>query len=391
MKNIAFALACLLLLGTAALGQVSEGFDDTIFPPVGWTTSASSGEAVWARIVSNTRDGSPGAASSNNPASGISRYLTVSMNVSASATNVSYYVSVSSLGSAGATLIVQAGIDTTSLTTLRTINLEDVGVFAANTYVQFTDNIDGTLALGQTGTLDLRSANPGYIRWSHQKTSGTAAACRLETVSILNATALPVELLSFTASANRLAATLAWTTETEHDNAGWEIERKSVSNSEFSINNWQAIAFVAGAGNSNSQKEYSYFDAHLVPGRYAYRLKQLDHSGSFTYSFAAEIEVGVEQKVFTLNEGYPNPFNPSTSISFTLGTNGRASLQVFNLLGQHVATLFEGNADAGLLYERIFEAKSLPSGVYFSRLEYLPAGGQPGNGQCAVKKLVLVK
>lgn len=76
---------------------------------------------------------------------------------------------------------------------------------------------------------------------------------------------------------------------------------------------------------------------------------------------------------FTLNQNYPNPFNPSTQISFNLPTAQQVKLEVFNVLGQRVATLFDGKAEAG---EHVvtWEAKNsagqtVSSGVYFYRLE----------------------
>jgi hypothetical protein len=66
---------------------------------------------------------------------------------------------------------------------------------------------------------------------------------------------------------------------------------------------------------------------------------------------------------------YPNPFNPATVIDFTLQTDGQATLRVFNLLGQEVATLFAGQATAGRLYQVPFDASRLTSGIYVARLE----------------------
>ncbi|HXG37213.1 MAG TPA: T9SS type A sorting domain-containing protein [Bacteroidota bacterium] len=80
----------------------------------------------------------------------------------------------------------------------------------------------------------------------------------------------------------------------------------------------------------------------------------------------------MEQRVeFRLSQNYPNPFNPATVISFTLpdvGTRHDVSLRVFNMLGQEVATLVNGEMEAG--YHQVqWQAEGLPSGVYFYRLE----------------------
>ena len=84
-----------------------------------------------------------------------------------------------------------------------------------------------------------------------------------------------------------------------------------------------------------------------------------------------------------LYPAYPNPFNPSTVLDFTVAQTGLAKLTVFNILGQKVATLFDGVAVAGQVYKNTFAASRLASGVYFTRLE--------SNRQVQIQKLVLMK
>jgi streptogramin lyase len=71
---------------------------------------------------------------------------------------------------------------------------------------------------------------------------------------------------------------------------------------------------------------------------------------------------------FALSQNYPNPFNPGTKITFALKRTEFATVTVYNLLGQGVATLFEGTAAAGQQYVLTFNAANLPSGVYFYTL-----------------------
>jgi hypothetical protein len=80
-------------------------------------------------------------------------------------------------------------------------------------------------------------------------------------------------------------------------------------------------------------------------------------------------EVSVAPREFKLFNNYPNPFNPSTVIRFSVPKDGFTSLKVLNILGQEVTTLFEGNARAGNMLEVTFDAKNRPSGVYFARLQ----------------------
>jgi hypothetical protein len=82
---------------------------------------------------------------------------------------------------------------------------------------------------------------------------------------------LPVELTSFTGNAKGRAIELAWSTASEKNNHGFEIERRS-------NDSWQNVGFVEGAGTSTSVKNYSYRDVVSAAGNYAYRLKPLQHS-----------------------------------------------------------------------------------------------------------------
>ena len=91
----------------------------------------------------------------------------------------------------------------------------------------------------------------------------------------------------------------------------------------------------------------------------------------------------VVPSVFNLAQNYPDPFNPSTTIQFTVPSNGRAILKIFNLLGQEVATLFDGEATEGTYHQVQFNGSNLASGIYFSRLEF--------GGKMQVKKMLLLK
>jgi hypothetical protein len=193
-------------------------------------------------------------------------------------------------------------------------------------------------------------------------------------------TTLPVELTSFTASANRLNAQLKWSTATEKNNYGFEIERRSVETAGAA---WAKVGFVQGAGTSSSPNEYSYTDNNVTSGRFAYRLKQIDNDGAFKYSQSTEIEIGLAAKELILCSNYPNPFNPTTNIEFTVATNGRATLKVYNAIGQEVAELFNGEAQAGRIIQTRFDASRLASGIYYSRLQV--------DGKSLVKRMMFIK
>jgi hypothetical protein len=86
---------------------------------------------------------------------------------------------------------------------------------------------------------------------------------------------------------------------------------------------------------------------------------------------------------FKIFNNYPNPFNPSTRIRFSVPRDGFTSLKVMNILGQEVANLFEGNAKSGNFLEVTFDARNLASGIYFARLQQ--------EGKISIQKMNLIK
>ena len=197
------------------------------------------------------------------------------------------------------------------------------------------------------------------------------------------ASALPVELISFGVTAARSAAMLEWTTATEINNAGFDVERKSMNNEQSTKNGWTKVGFVAGHGTTNSPQHYSYSDDVGASGTYSYLLKQIDHNGAFTYSQEVSVQAGEVPRVFALAQNYPNPFNPATTLQFTVPNDGRATLKVYNTIGQEVATLFDGRASAGEYHQATFDGSRFASGIYLARLVF--------GGQTLVKKLLMTK
>jgi hypothetical protein len=195
--------------------------------------------------------------------------------------------------------------------------------------------------------------------------------------SISTVTPLPVGLMMFKAAGAILGTHLNWTTATEVNNYGFEVQRKPAKRTE-----WQEIGFIDGAGTTNTPKAYAFFDRDLTAGTYSYRLKQIDHDGKFSYSSEVEA-MAAAPKNFALLQNFPNPFNPSTTIVFTVPANGHATLKIINTIGQEIATLFDGEVQAGIGNQVKFNASGFASGVYCSRLEY--------NGNVQMKKMLLNK
>jgi hypothetical protein len=176
-----------------------------------------------------------------------------------------------------------------------------------------------------------------------------------------NGTFLPVELSSFSANVSNGNILLDWTTETEINNQGFEIQRRNSDGQFVTIGN------VQGNGTTTERKQYSYTDAGLETGNYYYRLKQIDFGGAYEYSKEIFVEVTAPLE-FALNQNYPNPFNPTTIINFSLAEPSFVKLAIYNLMGEEVRILKNEYMSAGN-FNATFDAASLPSGMYLYKIE----------------------
>jgi hypothetical protein len=178
---------------------------------------------------------------------------------------------------------------------------------------------------------------------------------------ILLADIIPVELTSITSKIINAGIQLDWTTAREHNNQGFEIHRRSQNRG------YHTIGFVEGHGTTNEEQTYSYIDTTIEDGRYIYRLNQLDFDG--TYNYLSEIAVNASSPAdFSLDQNYPNPFNPTTTITYSIPKLSFASIKVFDMTGSEIATLVDEIKPAGS-FEVEFYPSTLPSGVYFYRLQ----------------------
>jgi hypothetical protein len=197
---------------------------------------------------------------------------------------------------------------------------------------------------------------------------------------------IPVELTSFAGRVVDGKTILEWTTATELNNLGFEIERASASSATVPegtkplFNEWIRIGFVEGNGTTAEPQHYSFSDTGLG-GVVYYRLKQIDFNGSYKYSNIIDLNT-VSVTTLELSQNYPNPFNPSTAINYQIGNVGFVSLIVFNSLGEKVSVLINAFKPAGS-YKVTFDASELPSGIY---VYTLTAGSY-----LSTKKMILIR
>jgi hypothetical protein len=166
---------------------------------------------------------------------------------------------------------------------------------------------------------------------------------------------------------------------------------------------YELIDSVNAVGTSLSRRLYAVTDSNVTAGRWIYRIKEVDLNGVTHYSETASMTVlaiapAAVVTAYALEQNYPNPFNPATQIRYALRQRAVVSLEVFNTLGQIVATLVNETEETGV-HEVRFDATNLASGLYFYRLRAHPeaglapaagAAGQPGDF-VQTKELLLLK
>ncbi|UCE04853.1 MAG: T9SS type A sorting domain-containing protein [bacterium] len=182
---------------------------------------------------------------------------------------------------------------------------------------------------------------------------------------------VPVELAFFKAMDSEGKVVLEWVTETETNNYGFEIQRKTQKHDD-----WSKIGSVKGQGTTTTPHKYFYTDHNVAIGTYYYRLKQLDFDGSF--EFSDEIQIDVKPpRTFSLHQNYPNPFNPETVIRYRIPGLDQAmvavELKIYNLLGDEVRALVQKDQGAGyysITWDgRNNQGKLVTAGTYLYRLQ----------------------
>jgi hypothetical protein len=181
-----------------------------------------------------------------------------------------------------------------------------------------------------------------------------------------------IVLSTLTAQVTQDGILINWTTETEPNNAGFNVHRNQQENVEYvKIND----TLIPSQGNATTGASYSYVDKPEQEGDYYYKLQDVSLDGSVNFHdpvFVVVTSVDLKKygipKKFTLSQNYPNPFNPKTNINFTLPNSDIVQIVVYNLNGKVVATLFNGKKDAGY-HSLQWNASNIPSGVYFIKMQ----------------------
>ncbi|MBN8706779.1 MAG: T9SS type A sorting domain-containing protein [Bacteroidetes bacterium] len=208
-------------------------------------------------------------------------------------------------------------------------------------------------------------------------------------------TPLPVELLSWSATPADNKVILNWETASELNHAGFEILRSTTKDGKFqSILNYKDNDAYGYKGQQGGK--YSFVDDRKVYNglTYFYKLVDIAVDGKRTEHTTISaiptdgkpVQPGFESPAeFAIKGLYPNPFNPSGNLEFSLPKKGFVSVELYNVIGQKVAIAFQGTLEGGKNHTNRIEisGNGLPSGVYLAVVNY--------SGQRLTSKFTLLK
>ena len=170
---------------------------------------------------------------------------------------------------------------------------------------------------------------------------------------------LPVELVAFTATTDGDRVTLRWTTASETNNAAFHVE---VRRGDAFV----AVGERAGRGTTAEATDYAFTTEALAPGRHAFRLRQVDLDGTTHYSAEATALVA-PSGAFALSAPAPNPAAGVTRASLVVREAQAVRVDVLDVLGRLVATVFDGAVSPEAPTAVTVDAGGLPAGLYVLR------------------------
>ncbi len=177
-------------------------------------------------------------------------------------------------------------------------------------------------------------------------------------LAVLNAsgTLLPVTFINFDGVLQDGKAMLSWSTATEINNKGFEVERS------YDGQTFTGIGFVQGQGNSSVVNNYNYTDEKVLSGYNYYRLRQEDIDGNFNYS--STIRLDFKRFDWAI---FGNPVSSASWVQVQLTKASHVAIQVLTIDGKVISTINKGNISQGT-YSIPLNLGNAPAGIYVVRL-----------------------
>ncbi|MFB6232211.1 MAG: T9SS type A sorting domain-containing protein, partial [Salinibacter sp.] len=197
------------------------------------------------------------------------------------------------------------------------------------------------------------------------------------TATYQNRLYLPVEMAGFEVKRDGSAFVLSWSTASETNNAGFDVQR-SIDGGAF-----KTIGFREGAGTTEQARTYRFTDANVPfeASTIKYRLRQKDVDGTTELSSVRTVTLAPPEEADLLSP-FPNPAPQQATIRYQLPEKAKVTLSVYNVLGQRVATLVNAEQSPGNK-QRMLNTSTLGSGVYFVRMRT--------EGKVMTERLTVVK
>jgi hypothetical protein len=167
---------------------------------------------------------------------------------------------------------------------------------------------------------------------------------------------LPVELISFEANYSNSSIVLNWSTASEINNQGFEVQR-AMDNLNF-----KTIGFVNGNGNSNTIKNYSFTDKDInITGTYYYRLKQIDFDGKYEYSGIQTVKLEENKILFS---AFPNPINGDNKLNYKIVSGNKFNSGIVNLYTTNGMLIYSMPINFHNSYSNQINLNGIKSGMY---------------------------
>ena len=183
---------------------------------------------------------------------------------------------------------------------------------------------------------------------------------------------LPIELSSFTAKSVNGSVELKWVTESEINNAGFNVYRSDDDANYEKLN----ISLLEGAVNSSTPNAYTFTDVEVkVNAKYYYKLEDVSTSGETSLHGPVSVittEKEAAATKFALGTAYPNPFNPSTTINFSLAEEAKVQINIYDMAGNLVNTLTNSDYATGnynVVWNAVdFNSNPVSAGIYIYQM-----------------------
>ncbi|NNE36640.1 MAG: T9SS type A sorting domain-containing protein [Rhodothermales bacterium] len=192
-----------------------------------------------------------------------------------------------------------------------------------------------------------------------QKNGATASFADFTNEAGGDCASLPVELESLEAVATPDGVRIDWSTVSESNTAGFEVQAKLVDA-------FEAIAYVPADAAFAEIRNYSYLVETDAQTGGSFRLRIIDRDGLSIYSAEVEIAPLVSSGLY-LSPAFPNPVQNSAHLQISVDRRQHVRVEVFDVLGRQLATLLNESVDTGESFQISFDSNNLPDGMYLVR------------------------